>query len=79
MALLILHSPTAMRLSILPAYIIAYAGLSLAQDLTRDAPIRTIQLSARQGNVVQRRISRRQNLPLANYFLGTDLQVGQGH
>lgn len=54
---------------------LACLGLSSAQDVRSDGAVHTIELSPLQGNVVQRQLQRRENLPLANYFLGTDLQV----
>lgn len=64
-----------MRFLLLPYCTIACFSLASAQGSSSDGEVYTIELSARQGNVVQRRFHRRDNLPLANYFLGTDLQV----
>lgn len=64
-----------MRFLPLPYCAIAYLGLSSAQGDSSNGGLHTVELSARQANVVQRRFQRRDNLPLANYFLGTDLQV----
>ncbi|QDS75845.1 hypothetical protein FKW77_001369 [Venturia effusa] len=63
-----------MRLSLLPYCTIACLGLSLAQDLIGGNGLHKIELSARQGNAVQRRLRWRGDLPLADYFVGTDLQ-----
>ncbi|KAE9961786.1 hypothetical protein BLS_001333 [Venturia inaequalis] len=63
-----------MRLLLLPYCTLACLGLSSAQNIGSDGEVHTIELSARQGNFVQRRLQRRDDLPLSNYFLGTDLQ-----
>jgi hypothetical protein len=68
-----------MRLSLFPFMTVVCVGLVLAQDENDDTGVYTIQLSAQQGKLARRGIGRRNNLPLADYFLGTDLQVSCGY